>query len=127
MRSLFPVTVCCISLLSLQQQLLALPTESRLERNRLAFHKRLQELSEGEDFGTGTVASSADSSDFALEAKWEWWKSRLSRKPPPRQGARSPCRATSPRTRTMPWRSRRGGRGGDATPTTGQGVTTNPT
>uniref|UniRef100_A0A4W5KW03 Adrenomedullin 2 n=1 Tax=Hucho hucho TaxID=62062 RepID=A0A4W5KW03_9TELE len=64
MRSLLPVTVYCISLLSLQQ-LLALPAADRLERNRLELLKKLHALREEEIFTPETcteLASPTDSS-----------------------------------------------------------------
>ncbi|KAI1882526.1 hypothetical protein AGOR_G00251660 [Albula goreensis] len=96
MQSLFSVTLCCISLLSLQQQLLAFPTGSRLERNRSAFIKRLQELSEGENSEAGVAASSTESFDFILEAKRDWWRRRLSKGPPQRRVIQSPTATDSP-------------------------------
>ncbi|XP_064174793.1 protein ADM2 isoform X1 [Anguilla rostrata] len=83
MRSFFPVTMCCISLFSLHQQLLALPTGGRLERNRLALLKRIEELSGGENAPARSGAPA--SPHLALEVRREWWKRRLSKAPPTRQ------------------------------------------
>ncbi|XP_066580015.1 protein ADM2a [Amia ocellicauda] len=74
MRALFPVTVCCISLLSLQQQPLALPVGNSLERNRFHFLKRLQELQESVSTTPGTLSSTKESSNNILEAKSERWR-----------------------------------------------------
>ncbi|KAM4614910.1 protein ADM2a [Polymixia lowei] len=49
MRSLLPLTVYCISLVSLQQ-ILALPVEERLEKNRLDLLKKLSGRTEEEAF-----------------------------------------------------------------------------
>ncbi|KAG7454776.1 hypothetical protein MATL_G00263370 [Megalops atlanticus] len=112
MRSLFPVTVCCISLLSLQQQPLALPVGSRLDRNRLSFLQKLQEYQKGESVATGTVASPAASIDYALEAKRDWLKLLLFKGPPPREGGDVPMlSSTLPQAEGAPEIKKRGPRG----------------
>ncbi|XP_006633845.1 protein ADM2 isoform X1 [Lepisosteus oculatus] len=67
MRAFLPVTVCCISLLCLHQQLLALPVGNSLERNRLNFLKRLQDLEQFESTTPGPTASPKDSSETIVE------------------------------------------------------------
>ncbi|CAB1345901.1 unnamed protein product [Coregonus sp. 'balchen'] len=86
MRSLLPVAVYCISLLSLQQ-LLALPVADRLERNRLELLKKLHALREEEIFTpkTGTkLASPTDSSPSSdLQPSIKWLSGYLLRDTPP--------------------------------------------
>ncbi|KAJ8261704.1 hypothetical protein GJAV_G00157380 [Gymnothorax javanicus] len=78
MRSLFPVTLCCISLLLLQQQLLALSVGTRSDRHRLHLLKRIQEGEEGEIFTSGTFQNPGASSLSPLqEARRDWWKRLL--------------------------------------------------
>ncbi|KAM3859263.1 protein ADM2a [Diretmus argenteus] len=54
MQSLLPLAVYCISLVSLQQLLLALPVEERLERNRSNLLMKLSGQREEEVFTPGT-------------------------------------------------------------------------
>ncbi|KAJ8373468.1 hypothetical protein SKAU_G00040480 [Synaphobranchus kaupii] len=111
MRSLFPVTMCCISLFSLHQQLLALPTGGHLEKNRLSLLKRIKELGGGGNVAPQTFqerSGATDSPHFVLEAKREWWKQRLAKGPPPRQGGPVPMPTNPLRS---PQSSRRGSRG----------------
>ncbi|KAJ8381483.1 hypothetical protein SKAU_G00022610 [Synaphobranchus kaupii] len=96
MRSLFPVTLGCISLLFLQQQLLALPTGTRLDRHRLNFLKRVQEGEEGESFNQGTVQSPSASPSPVQEAGRDWWKRLLLRAPPLRRTSEAPAQNDSP-------------------------------
>ncbi|KAL0962852.1 hypothetical protein UPYG_G00346340 [Umbra pygmaea] len=79
MRSLLPVAVYCVSLLSIQQ-LLALPVAQRLERNRLELLKKLHGLRKEDNFApeeTGTKLSSStisnpstDLQPFISSPKW---------------------------------------------------------
>ncbi|KAJ8269249.1 hypothetical protein COCON_G00118560 [Conger conger] len=82
MRSLFPGTLCCLSLLFLQQQLLALPAGTRLDSHRLNFLKRVVEGDEGESVIPGTFQNPSASLSPVQEASHDWWK-RLIRAPPP--------------------------------------------
>ncbi|KAI1888009.1 hypothetical protein AGOR_G00180630 [Albula goreensis] len=93
MRPLFPVTLCCISLLFLQQQLLALPVETRLDRHRLNFLKRVQEGEEGESVISGAVESPTASPGDVQEARRDWWK-RLIKAPPLRRPTKAPIQSS---------------------------------
>ncbi|MGH0125722.1 UNVERIFIED_CONTAM: hypothetical protein FKN15_027317 [Acipenser sinensis] len=70
MSSLFPVTLCCISLLSLQQQPLALPVRNSLASNRL------HGLEENASTTPGT-SRQKDSSETVFDPKTERWKQLL--------------------------------------------------
>ncbi|XP_035280353.1 protein ADM2a [Anguilla anguilla] len=98
MRPLFPVTLCCISLLSLQQQPLALPAGARLDRHRLNFLKRVPEAEEGETFIAGTLPSPGASLGPAREeAGRDWWKRlHLVRAPPLRRATEAPAQNETP-------------------------------
>ncbi|KAG5846077.1 hypothetical protein ANANG_G00145900 [Anguilla anguilla] len=122
MRPLFPVTLCCISLLSLQQQPLALPAGARLDRHRLNFLKRVPEAEEGETFIAGTLPSPGASLGPAREeAGRDWWK------PPPRQSAplrratEAPAQNETPLHRADAGRPAEGAEGATPRPRQGEG------
>lgn len=87
--------IYCISLFSLHQQLLALPTGVRLRSDRWGLLKVIEQLSSAENAAAGTTTGPPDSAHFSLlEAKRDWWKQRLMRGPPPKRDGPAPATLT---------------------------------
>ncbi|XP_048865560.1 protein ADM2-like [Brienomyrus brachyistius] len=98
MQPLPPVALCCITLLSLQQQLLAGPAGVRLHTYRLNSEKKQQALEEVEDMKVGPVSSHPTPPHTPLEAKRLLWRRLLFQSPPTQESGHSPA---PPRVRSL--------------------------